>query len=132
MFISGWFLPPVISQEVPWRYTYSWRRDEAMHVGPDDVTRQMLSELGTSGELPKRYFVDNGYEHTLPYVPQLRSAATSGTVFNVTSASLPGEVVIVVGTGGSDQLMACLRYVRDVWRIVDVRDNLSCEDFRDD
>ncbi|GIF01002.1 hypothetical protein [Paractinoplanes rishiriensis] len=129
---GGWLLPPVIARGVPWPYTYDWRRDEAMRVAPDDVTREMLNELGTTGRLPERYFAGDGYTHARPYVAQLKAAVTGGEVFNVTGADRPGEVAIMVSRGGGDELMACLQNFRGMWRIVGMRDNLPCEDFLDE
>jgi hypothetical protein len=128
---GGWLLPPHIVGQVPWRYTYQWLHDVAAHNAPDDVTRQMLSELAASGVLRKGYFVGDGYQHAVPYAAELKTAAAGGTVFNVTSASRPGEVAIFVTPGGSEQLTACLTTVGNAWRIRDLRKNLTCEGKRD-
>ncbi|GAB1691430.1 hypothetical protein [Krasilnikovia sp. M28-CT-15] len=132
MLVSGWLLPPAIAAQMPWRYTYDWRRDEAAHTAPDDVTRRMLAALTTTGELDESYFAGNGYTLARPYVPQLQAAAGSGSVFNIMSSDKPGEVAILTGPYSGEELMVCLHHVEGEWRIIGMRKNLPCQDFLDE
>jgi hypothetical protein len=131
MVVAGWLVPPLAARQVPWQYTFDWRHDVAVHIAPDDVTRDMVGNLRESGKLDQRYFVAGGYRQALQYVSQLKALDPGHEIFNVTGADRPGEVAILSSSGSGEELIACLNRNESGWQIIAMRPNLQCKDFAD-